>query len=237
MKITIAAFSDTHGKHREITIPECDIAIFAGDISAGYGSMYETIDFLDWYSSQYLATEKIFILGNHDLFGDPERCTGRLLPQWFSDALERYTNLTYLYNNSVNIMGVNIWGSPVTPDFFPEYWAFNKKRGAKIRQTWSTIPENTDVLVTHGPAKGFLDTVPERPGFSAYPAGHVGCEDLKDRIYQLPQLKAMIVGHIHEISDTIEIYMGNRRLKYCNAAIVANGYKVMFQPQLIEIDI
>ena len=33
-------------------------------------------------------------------------------------------------------------------------WGFNLKRGEDMLQKWNLIPENTDILITHGPPVG-----------------------------------------------------------------------------------
>jgi hypothetical protein len=61
---------------------------------------------------------------------------------------------TYLENSSVNVFGYNIFGSPNTIEFFD--WAFEKNE-EELDQIYSQIPENTDIVVTHGPAYEILD--------------------------------------------------------------------------------
>jgi hypothetical protein len=36
-------------------------------------------------------------------------------------------------------------------------WAFNADRGEEILKIWNKIPNNTDVLITHGPPIGETD--------------------------------------------------------------------------------
>ena len=69
-------------------------------------------------------------------------------------------------------------------------WAFMLDRGKPLRDAWGLIPDNTDVLITHGPPQGVGDT-------SCIGGSNVGCRDLLDRIDEL-RLKAHIFGHIHE---------------------------------------
>ena len=46
----IIAISDTHGKHRNVDLPQGDMLIHAGDVSSR-GLEDEVLDFLDWYES------------------------------------------------------------------------------------------------------------------------------------------------------------------------------------------
>ena len=77
-----------------------------------------------------------------------------------------------------------------SPDQLPFYdWAFNLPRGKALAKVWAKIPDDTDVLITHGPPYGILDKT-ER-------GEHCGCQDLLERI-KVIQLKLHIFGHIHE---------------------------------------
>ena len=55
----------------------------------------------------------------------------------------------------VEIDGIKIWGSPITPYFYG--WAYNRNRGEEIKKHWDLIPDDIDILVTHGPAFGIMD--------------------------------------------------------------------------------
>lgn len=107
--------SDTHNKHKEISIPGSDVLIHAGDITEG-GTKREVLDFLNWFSSQP-HQHKIFIAGNHDFYF--EKSSEKEIHEIIPD------NIHYLQNNGITINGINFWGSPVTSG--DGTWAFNKK--------------------------------------------------------------------------------------------------------------
>ncbi|MEI6873153.1 MAG: UvrD-helicase domain-containing protein, partial [Verrucomicrobiota bacterium] len=65
------------------------------------------------------------------------------------------STIARLLNSGVTIEGLKIWGSPYSPRFFD--WAFNCDRGEDIAQHWRLIPDDTDILITHGPPAGILD--------------------------------------------------------------------------------
>ncbi len=67
-----------------------------------------------------------------------------------------------------------------------------RDRGQALHDRWMKIPEDTDVLITHGPPKGIGDEA-----LAGLWCQNVGCVDLLHRIKQL-RLKAHIFGHIHE---------------------------------------
>ena len=60
----IFAFSDTHGSHRLLKVPEdVDIVICAGDVVEDDLKAGEYDDFIEWFSS-LSARWKIFVPGN-----------------------------------------------------------------------------------------------------------------------------------------------------------------------------
>merc|ERR1719356_615064 len=56
---------------------------------------------------------------------------------------------TYLEDSSVCLYGLKIFGSPWQPYFYN--WAFQLPRGKDLAEKWQQIPNDTDILVTHGP--------------------------------------------------------------------------------------
>lgn len=167
--------SDTHGKHRNLNLPDGDVIIHAGDF-CHYGSENDMYDFLDWFE-RLNYKEKILIAGNHDFFADEQS-------KKFKEILP--DNITYLNDSGIILNEINIWGSPVQPDL--DGWAFGKLRGQTMRYHWDLIPLNTDILITHTPPLGILDK--SRNGRS------IGCEELYKRLKQL-QIKFHVFGHVH----------------------------------------
>ena len=132
-------------------------------------------------------------------------------------------NIHYLENSSVNINGFNIWGSPITPWFHGDRWAFNKHRGDEIKAVWDTIPMNTDIIVTHGPVAYKLD-------FTVYDKLYVGCEDLRKAVNTIKP-KLHISGHIHEGYDVDY----DEHTTYVNASICTLSYDPTNKPWEIEL--
>ena len=232
----LVAFSDTHNKHKQITLPECDIAIFAGDATS-YGYKDEVQRFLKWYNSQSQCKHKIFIAGNHDRSFDVnfiaeyekdlenfDRNKAKGKPGWLLEFLDRYNDVIYLENSDTIIEGVKIWGSPITPRF-GKRWAFNADRFNDIQYYWDKIPDDTDIVVTHGPTYGKLDYVPEDGEFT-------GCLALDERLRVLKP-SVFICGHIHSGRG---IYMGTDTF-YINASIMDNSYEKQGEPMIFKYDV
>lgn len=181
--LTIHCISDTHNKHRHFTLPGGDILIHAGD-ATGRGRPEEIIPFLDWFADQDYS-HLIFIPGNHD-FGFENNYS------LYADECKK-RNIILLNDSGCEVEGIKIWGSPITPAF--HNWAFNRERGDEIRPHWDLIPDDIEILITHGPPLLIRDWV--RPG--TLMEDHVGCWDLAHVIStRLKKLKLHVFGHIHE---------------------------------------
>ncbi len=180
MKLII--LSDTHGRHRDIAIPEGDVLIHAGD----FGGMIGTLDDLHEFN-QFLGelphSHKILVAGNHDFCFEKQKQASRA-------AL---TNATYLEDEALEIDGVRFYGSPYQPQFLN--WAFNLPRGEPLRRKWQLIPSDTDVLITHCPPHGIGDR-------TLY-GRHVGCKELLARVREIKP-RVHVFGHIHEARGRFE---------------------------------
>lgn len=196
--------SDTHCLHRKVEVPDGDILIHSGDFTS-VGRKKEIKDFNNWFSS-FPHKYKICIAGNHDILFETQPDVAEAL---LGD------DIIYLKNSFIEIEGIKIWGSPMTPSFGS--WAFTRPRGKDIRRIWDNIPEDTDILVTHGPPYGILDMTLE------YKAA--GCEELSYAILRV-QPKYHIFGHIHE-GYGVEV-RGNTT--FINCSVVTRSYSVKNHP-------
>lgn len=207
----IVCISDTHSMHRQISVPEGDLLIHAGDC-LGAGTLEELEDLDRWFSELPHA-HKILIAGNHDWCFQDEP----------AEARELVRHAHYLQDSPLELGGFKFWGSPWTPVFFN--WAFNLERGEALAERWARIPDDTDVLITHGPPAGILDRV-DPPVGSVRP----GCEALTARVTQLvPRLH--IFGHIHE--DYGQVQIGN--CLYINASTCNGSYQPLNAPVVIDL--
>lgn len=205
MKLVL--ISDTHGKWNKITVPECDVLISAGDYSFR-GEQHMVKDFHKWMSKQP-ARYFISVQGNHELWVEQNFS----LAQKMVETID--PRIYFIDEGSITIEGVNIHCSAITPEFCN--WAWNRKRGAQIKRHWDAIPDDTNVLVTHGPPAGILDVVYNR---AMVPIERVGCHDLMNRINELKQLKLHVFGHIHGSSGE----MSFNGVKYINSSICDEMY-------------
>ena len=216
MKITF--ISDTHGRHEHLTskaynniLGSGDVLVHAGDCT-NVGKTHEIKEFLDWFSNTDF-THKIFIAGNHD-FGFEH--VHDIAPEYKDKGVH------YLFDNEVVIDGVKFYGSPWQPEFYD--WAFNLPRGEKLAEKWKKIPGDTDVLITHGPARGILD--------HTISGQLVGCEDLLNRVLEV-QPKIHVCGHIHWAYGQ-ENFFGT---EFLNASVLNERYQYENEPIKLLFDL
>ena len=215
--VRVVCISDTHGFHTTLRhpIPEGDILIHSGDFS-GRGLLSETLEFADWVS-KLPHEHKIVVAGNHD-------AAAELVPEDV-EKIFKDRDINYLNGTSVDVCGLKVYGSPFTPKFYD--WHFMLDRGPQAVTEWSKIPDDTDILVTHGPPYGHGDLA----------NGHlplaVGCVDLLNRLRQL-HVKLHVFGHIHggygvTASDAIP------NLLCVNASICTEAYRPNNRPICVSI--
>jgi Icc-related predicted phosphoesterase len=192
----IATVSDVHGMWDQLDYPGADVLVFAGDIMGNYNRdpvidahlQLEELERFDLFTADLVAqglySHIVFVAGNHD---------------WLFEKLPREarsklgSHITYLENSGATLLGYNFYGAPQQNWFHS--WAFNfpppgtshAKKAALL--CWDAIPNDVDILITHGPPYGILDLT--------YGGQNVGCPYLEDRLQHLHQLKLHIFGHIH----------------------------------------
>lgn len=179
-------FSDTHGRHERVTVPEGDVLVFAGD-ACERGTLDELTRFLDWFES-HPHPHKLFVAGNHDWPLDPSRAAAEE-----ARALVVDSGATYLQDDALVLGSVKVYGSPWQPAFHD--WAFNLPRGGPdLQHAWAQIPDDTDLLVTHGPPHGILDR--------NFMRKDCGCELLTARVAEV-EPRVHVFGHIHEAAGIL----------------------------------
>lgn len=254
--VRLAFISDTHGMHGKIepeSIPmDTDILVHCGDLT-NVGEPDQIASFVDWAAALPCKPEAVVVIaGNHDIsldkngFDDRKK---RFMPRvmWGkvsvadteqllrSEAAKR-ARIHYLNNESVTVMGYKFFGSPESAFFFD--WAFNLGRGEPAKALYRTIPDDTDILLTHGPPVGHGDETSR-----GMLTGDVNLlKEIEGRVR--PLISAF--GHIHEgygvtASGPLsgaegvtseEARVGPGRVTYINASTCTLGY-VPSQPPIV----
>lgn len=200
--------SDSHCRHNEIPaeqLPGGDILVHTGDFT-NHGNLMQCVKFFSWFSSQTQYKHRIFIAGNHDRIAESDSSLFKsLVPD----------NCIYLENSGIEIENLKIWGTPVTPRF--GNWAFNRS-SEELAYCFSLIPSDTNILLTHGGPKHFLQELEN--------GQDVGMEELYNELWDLPDLKVSCFGHIHN-SRGHEI-IGETH--FVNSAICGENYQIANKP-------
>lgn len=177
----IVCVSDTHNQRPDL--PDGDILIHAGDMTIrGYRiEVYRQLGWLEMNRSRY--REIIVVPGNHDLYFEEHAAAA----QADCDAAD----IRLLHNSMLDIDGIRFYGSAHTPMYHS--WGFMLEE-PQIAEAWSAIPEGVNVLITHGPPEGVLDT--------SY-RGSIGCPHLRQAVERV-RPRAHIFGHAHEGRGVLE---------------------------------
>ena len=193
-------------------MPKVDVLLHCGDLThcGGVSSYKKALKLLGAFDAEL----KIVIAGNHDLDldeeywkthlgdGDDEEDHDRALAT-MTGSLAATAGVTYLEEGTHTFTLQNgatftVYTSPYSPDFCD--WAFPYKRdedrynGAQDTPDGvksfakNPIPDNVDIIMTHGPPEGILDSCP---------GGNVGCPNLLRAVQRVRPLMHCF-GHIHE---------------------------------------
>lgn len=208
----IVMISDLHGHLPPI--PECDLLLIAGDIVFDADPFVQRSwlcsVFKDWLD-EVPAREVLGIAGNHDWlfqlqmgFGYDEG------PRW-----------QYLEDSCVMVGDLKVYGTPWTPKL--GRWAFMLEDESLLERKFLGIPDDTNILVSHGPPYGILDQpVP-------YDERHTGSTALLEKIESLKELKLVVFGHIHGSHGIVK----RNGVTYVNASLREESFNVVNQPLML----
>lgn len=201
--IRVVCISDTHTLIPQ-DVPDGDILIHAGDMTNA-GSVADIQAQVNWLTT-LPHKEIIVVCGNHDTYLDPR--TRQSLSEDERRGNVEWGRIHYLQHRRLSLTiesgrdsgmeggesrpllssnrRIRIYGAPQIPACGPmSVHAFQYPRA---QDAWSeTVPEDTDILVTHTPPKWHLDL--------PLPDG-LGCEHLLREVERVkPALH--VFGHVH----------------------------------------
>ena len=205
---SLCILSDTHRKHREITIPSCDILIHCGDFCSFQREDLRTLNDVDGWFSECPAKHIVCVGGNHDFL---------LQTQEF-----RFAHALLLEDKGLEISGLTLYGAPWCPDLpgFAYYATADE-----LKDRWKRIPSGIDVLITHTPPYGILD-------LPTSGTVHVGCHYLLEELKRVsPRLH--VFGHVHASHGMNK----TQATHYINASIVGGpDFEVRYTPIDIKMN-
>ena len=225
----IVTLSDTHG-FLPTELPVGDVLVISGDVcpasdhSISHQKWWLEERFNEWLEElPYDKDHIVMIAGNHDLIfmNEPQ-----LVPK---------LHCQYLEDSGVTIDGVNFYGYPHTPIFCN--WAFNRTP-EYLERAADKIPENTDVLLTHGPPYGILDVVTENcyGNIVSDKKEYLGCKGLKKRLNKMPDIKLHVFGHIHSSHGIVKpTPLSGSNTTFVNASYINENYDPAYDTIIVEV--
>jgi hypothetical protein len=230
----IVALSDQHGHLPEVQ--PCDLLIVAGDVCPDrIGSSlarHHPAQQKAWFDAQARpwlaaapAAHKILTWGNHDWCGQACRFDGDAPPVAPSTALQILVDAgTSVPRTGASGGAISVWATPWSRQFMD--WAFMRSRD-ELAETYASIPEHVDILVSHQPPYGFGDEAfDEQSG----EVEHLGSHELLAAIARVkPRL--VICGHIHSGHGCFD-YHGT---PIHNVSVVNEQYRLVRPATVIDI--
>lgn len=217
----VLPISDIHGKPQPFAYikeffkkGDFDIITISGDIWEGTSpnGKYKIDDLQKTFDVPI-----VMIQGNHDY--------------WSTSTFDLYPNIHLLHNETVEIDGVKFFGTPYTTTFLDWNWMMSE--GELFKMWDSLIPENLDVILSHGPPYGFCDNVNQ----SVY--GHNSESKLGSKALLAVLLnkspKYVFCGHIHSGDRFKQMNNGTKiyNVSCLDEAYQFDGFNPV--PEIIEL--
>ena len=213
----IDCIADLHGHYPSLS--GGDLLIIAGDLTAR--DDIEGWSAFDIWLQNQPYKHKIVVCGNHDM-------SAQVTPE-IGETLEKSEGVKYLCDSGTEVEGFKIWGTPWT--LFSERLNL-RCRGftgteEELKEKFDLIPDDINILVSHGPAKGILDRTT-----SGEEIGSVGLLEVLTRV----QPFLHVFGHVHEgygyYKGTFKTEAGEELgVVHClNSSYVNEKYEVINEP-------
>lgn len=216
----VCSISDIHNKIADIVFEPADVLIIAGDLT-DFGTAAE-ISEANSIIKNLPFKEKIFVPGNHDMLFESHYALGASL----------LNSCTVLVDASVKINGVHFYGSPHCSRY--GQWAFMGD-DAYLKEKFSKIPDDVDVLITHNPPFGVLDLYNVESigadGFVSKLGMRLGSEVLSQEMKRLTKIKVHCFGHIHDGQGKHEV----NGIRYFNCAQCDSKNTINTKPHYFEV--
>lgn len=225
--IKICAISDMHGYLPDIEKP-FDLMLIAGDAVAldvqrwcdGSKEWYEN-EFKDWLDTLPYEDENskvILIMGNHDV--GIERNKDGWRPKNIHSRLIYLEDDFFFFRKGDD--KICIYGTPYCKVF--GRWAFMRDYQL-LKEHYSKIPENIDILLTHDAPYGVSDICYDWL-HQGRALEHIGNPALREAILE-KNPKWNIHGHLHSANHDIEL-LGNTNV--VNVSLLNESYNLVYKP-------
>jgi len=207
----VCCIADLHG-HVPADVQPCDLLLIAGDLGpddprAGEAWLHDQL--VPWLERQP-AAEIAAIAGNHDYVAAERPWLLRELGIW-----------RYLENEAAILAGLRAAASGWSLTF--GNWPLQATE-EELDELWRAIPDETELVLVHGPPYGYCDLTAR--------GIHGGSRTLLRRLLELPRLRLVCTGHIHEAYGRAVLPNG---ALVVNASIVDVGLRLVNAPIVVEL--
>ena len=117
-------------------------------------------------------------------------------------------------DNGITIDGVSFYGAPMFVTFEGE--------DLKEIEHYEQIPDNIDILITHRPPLGILDSIDDKL--------HYGSSILLDKVSKI-KAKMHLFGHVHSVYGTMDW----KGITFSNAGLTDWKYNIQYPPRIMEL--
>lgn len=228
--IKICAISDLHGYLPKIE--PCDLVLICGDIVGLHAQRYPKSCkkwYIDWFKpwvNELPCDKVLFIPGNHEVGMEGHE-------EEYKKLFGPYDKATVLFHESYEYLGSDgetykIFGTPYCKIF--GNWAYMYPDDT-LRQAFSEIPENLDILITHDQPYEFGDILLQEDCPWA-DGSHIGNKPLLEAILA-KQPRYQLNGHLHSCSH--EKIMINNTSHY-NVSMKDEKYNIVYEPLYLDIE-
>lgn len=216
--MVLGIFSDTHAREDLFFPDDVEVFIHCGDI-LDRGDMKEVIRVANYFKSHLNGQTLHFTPGNHDKIFESSQA---------EDAIKVFRDAGIIVHIDERVqlqtsMGlVSFYFFPWVPEITPSH-SFNLDDDTR-KLYIDRIPNDVEVLVTHGPAKGCLDGIEGKTSF--------GDELLRAKLAVSERLLIHCFGHVHEARGVVRIRTD--RLPYLSVN-ASSGYNGPEDPIILNI--
>ena len=228
--IKICAISDLHGYLPKIE--PCDLVLICGDIVGLRAQRYPKSCkkwYIDWFKpwvNELPCDKVLFIPGNHEVGMEGHE-------EEYKKLFGPHDKATVLFHESYEYLGSDgetykIFGTPYCKIF--GNWAYMYPDDT-LRQAFSEIPENLDILITHDQPYEFGDILLQEDCPWA-DGSHIGNKPLLEAILA-KQPRYQLNGHLHSCSH--EKIMINNTSHY-NVSMKDEKYNIVYEPLYLDIE-
>lgn len=215
-RVRLVCVSDTHNLHRSLYVPDGDVLIHSGD-ATDFGTLDEMRDFFDWLMSLPhrrkifvpgnhdigLDTEgypainamwKVFrSVSEPSAVAEVVPAQSESFVMLLGPSPQKSGTAALGLGDEpsstcIEVCGYRLFGCARTRHIATAgTMAFDLLNDAEAESVWSAIPDDTEVLVTHGPPYGRCD---------CFYGLHLGCPVLRRHLERVRPL-VHIFGHVH----------------------------------------